>query len=64
MVQYLFTKLMYCYRFNSTLNVESIRRCNILEDAGDAVEYNKTERSTDWIVLHAFEILTLKLKVQ
>lgn len=57
-------KLMYGYRFDSALNIESITRCNILEDDGDVVAYNKNEHSTDWIVLHAFEILTLKLKVQ
>lgn len=49
---------------HSPLNVQSVVRCNILEDDGEPVEFVKSERASGWIVLHAFEILTLKLKVK
>ncbi|KAG0004825.1 Glycoside hydrolase, 38 vacuolar alpha mannosidase [Modicella reniformis] len=52
------------FRLKSALDIQSVHRCNILEDDGVVVEYNMNERSTDWIVLHAFEIMTLKLKLK
>jgi alpha-mannosidase len=48
----------------SPLNIENVVRCNILEDDSDSVEFDKNERSSGWIILHAFEIVTLKLKVK
>lgn len=53
-----------CSILDSHLNVQSIVRCNILEDDGEPVEFDKSARASGWIVLHAFEILTLKLKVK
>lgn len=52
------------FKLKSPLNVQSVVRCNILEDDGEPVEFVKSERASGWIVLHAFEILTLKLKVK
>ncbi|KAG0368052.1 Glycoside hydrolase, 38 vacuolar alpha mannosidase [Gamsiella multidivaricata] len=52
------------FKLKSSLNIQSIHRCNIMEDEGDKVEFNKAERVTRWLVMHAFEILTLKLKVK
>lgn len=52
------------YCFDSSLDIQSIHRCNILEEDGDVVEYNKNERLTGWITMRAFEILTLKLKLK
>lgn len=49
---------------HSPLNVQSVVRCNILEDDGEPVAFDKSARASGWIVLHAFEILTLKLKVK
>lgn len=50
--------------FDSSLDIQSIHRCNILEEDGDVVEYNESERLTGWIIMHAFEIVTLKLKLK
>ncbi|KAG9063638.1 Glycoside hydrolase, 38 vacuolar alpha mannosidase [Linnemannia hyalina] len=52
------------FKLKCSLNVQSVVRCNILEDDGEPVEFVKSERASGWIVLHAFEILTLKLKVK
>ncbi|KAG0307665.1 hypothetical protein BGZ98_010134 [Dissophora globulifera] len=52
------------FKLKSALNVTSIHRCNILEDEGAAVEYNKEEHASGWLTMHAFEILTLKIKVK
>ncbi|KAF9353142.1 Glycoside hydrolase, 38 vacuolar alpha mannosidase [Mortierella sp. NVP85] len=52
------------FRLKSSLDIQSIRRCNILEEDGDVIEYNKNERLTGWITMRAFEILTLKLKLK
>ncbi|KAG0078065.1 Glycoside hydrolase, 38 vacuolar alpha mannosidase [Linnemannia elongata] len=52
------------FKLKSFLNVQSVVRCNILEDDGEPIEFVKSERASGWIVLHAFEILTLKLKVK
>ncbi|KAI1319805.1 Glycoside hydrolase, 38 vacuolar alpha mannosidase [Mortierella claussenii] len=52
------------FRLKSVLNIQNIRQCNILEDEGAAIEYNKDEQTSGWIVLRAFEIMTLKLKVK
>ncbi|KAF9964967.1 Glycoside hydrolase, 38 vacuolar alpha mannosidase [Mortierella alpina] len=52
------------FKLKSELNIQSIRRCNILEDDGAAVEFNKEQRTSGWLVMRAFEILTLKLKVK
>ncbi|KAF9960191.1 Glycoside hydrolase, 38 vacuolar alpha mannosidase [Mortierella alpina] len=52
------------FKLKTELNIQSIRRCNILEDDGAAVEFNKEHRTSGWLVMRAFEILTLKLKVK
>ncbi|KAG0297906.1 Glycoside hydrolase, 38 vacuolar alpha mannosidase [Linnemannia gamsii] len=52
------------FKLKSFLNVQSVVRCNILEDDGEYIEFDKSARASGWIVLHAFEILTLKLKVK
>ncbi|KAF9113409.1 Glycoside hydrolase, 38 vacuolar alpha mannosidase [Mortierella sp. AM989] len=51
-------------RLRSSLNIQSIHRCNILEDNEASLEYNRDSHSSEWIVMRAFEILTLKLKVK
>ncbi|KAF9572872.1 Glycoside hydrolase, 38 vacuolar alpha mannosidase [Mortierella alpina] len=51
------------FKLKSVLDIQSIRRCNILEDDGAVVEFNKELRTSNWLVMRAFEILTLKLKV-
>lgn len=48
----------------SGLNVLRIERCNILEDSEAEVTFNAEEQASEWLVMHAFEILTLKLKVK
>ncbi|KAF9193219.1 Glycoside hydrolase, 38 vacuolar alpha mannosidase [Haplosporangium sp. Z 767] len=52
------------FKLKSMLDIRSIRRCNILEDDGVAVEFSKEDRQSKWIVLHAFEVLTLKLELK
>ncbi|KAG0340515.1 Glycoside hydrolase, 38 vacuolar alpha mannosidase [Podila horticola] len=52
------------FRLKSAFDITSVYRCNILEDIGDAVQYNLQENSTELLVLRAFEILTLKLKLK
>jgi len=50
--------------FTSGLNILRIERCNILEDSETEVTFNTEEQASEWLVMHAFEILTLKLKVK
>ncbi|KAG0213254.1 Glycoside hydrolase, 38 vacuolar alpha mannosidase [Mortierella sp. GBA30] len=52
------------FKLKSALSIKSICRCNILEDDGAAVELNKDARTSGLLVLRAFEILTLKLKLK
>ncbi|KAF9086810.1 Glycoside hydrolase, 38 vacuolar alpha mannosidase [Mortierella sp. GBA35] len=52
------------FKLKSPLNIQSVQRCNILEDDEGPVEFIKSERASGWITLHAFEIVTLKLKVK
>ncbi|KAF9200680.1 Glycoside hydrolase, 38 vacuolar alpha mannosidase [Haplosporangium sp. Z 27] len=52
------------FKLRSSLNVKSIHRCNILEDDEATLEYNKEEHSSGWLVMHPFEIVTLKIKVK
>ncbi|KAG0023171.1 Glycoside hydrolase, 38 vacuolar alpha mannosidase [Podila clonocystis] len=52
------------FRLKSTFDITSVHRCNILEDTGDAVRFNRQENSTELLVLRAFEILSLKLKLK
>ncbi|KAF9302865.1 Glycoside hydrolase, 38 vacuolar alpha mannosidase [Mortierella antarctica] len=52
------------FRLRSIFDITSVHRCNILEDIEGAVRYNRQENSTELLVLRAFEILTLKLKLK
>ncbi|KAF9582151.1 Glycoside hydrolase, 38 vacuolar alpha mannosidase [Lunasporangiospora selenospora] len=51
------------FRLKSALDIQSIHRCNILEDAGEKVDYDKDNKTTSWLTLRAFEVLSLKLKL-
>ncbi|KAF9922353.1 Glycoside hydrolase, 38 vacuolar alpha mannosidase, partial [Linnemannia zychae] len=50
------------FKIKSPLDIQSVVRCNILEDDSEPIEFNKDQRTSGWIVLHAFEILSLKMK--
>ncbi|KAF9897474.1 Glycoside hydrolase, 38 vacuolar alpha mannosidase, partial [Lobosporangium transversale] len=52
------------FKLKSVLDIQTIHRCNIMEDEGVPVDYNKNQKTSGWIILHAFEILTLKLKLK
>lgn len=60
------SSLFFIFHFPicSAFNVTSVHRCNILEDTGDTVRYNQQKKSTELLILRAFEILTLKLKLK
>ncbi|GJJ70118.1 alpha-mannosidase [Entomortierella parvispora] len=52
------------FKLKSGLNILCIERCNILEDSDAEVAFNAEEQASEWLVMSAFEILTLKLKVK
>ncbi|KAG0012639.1 Glycoside hydrolase, 38 vacuolar alpha mannosidase [Entomortierella chlamydospora] len=52
------------FKLWSSLDFQSIHRCNILEENEHSLEFSKDGRSSGWLVMRPFEILTLKLKVK
>ncbi|KAF9404150.1 guanine nucleotide-binding protein subunit alpha [Podila epigama] len=52
------------FRLKSVFNIASIHRCNILEDDGEVIGYNIQSQSSDLLVLHSFEVMTLKIKLK
>ncbi|KAF9158517.1 Glycoside hydrolase, 38 vacuolar alpha mannosidase [Actinomortierella ambigua] len=48
----------------STLEIENVRRCDILERDGEHIEFDTRGRVTERIVLNAFEIITLKVAIK
>ncbi|KAG0237650.1 Glycoside hydrolase, 38 vacuolar alpha mannosidase [Actinomortierella wolfii] len=52
------------FQLSSTLTIENVRRCDILERDGEPVKFITHEGATERIVLNAFEIVTLKMTIK